>query len=83
MFRKRFFLALLIVLMSGFLVGFQSSDSEIEITSERVGYPDAENEFSLHLHIAFSQDSQVERYSNAAREGMIEWVEANPDWAPL
>lgn len=58
-----------------------TSSGQVEITSERVGLPDASKSFSVHLHIAFSQDSTVKAYAEAARQRMTEWVQAHPEWA--
>jgi len=65
----------------GAAIAQDRSAEDIVISSDRVGFPDAQNTFSLHLHVAFSQDSGVPLYAEAARDGMVNWVMEHPDWA--
>jgi multiple sugar transport system substrate-binding protein len=81
MYRRLALFVVLIVFGSTFLVSAQDNSAEIEVTSDRVGYPDAENSISVHLISVFSQESTLPLYGDPALAGMLAWVEAHPDWA--
>ena len=53
----------------------------VVFSADRVGLPSAKKSFSLHLHIAFSQNSGTKLYADTAKEGMVKWIQAHPDWA--
>ena len=53
----------------------------VVFSADRVGLPSAKKSFSLHLHIAFSQNSGTKLYADTAKDGMIKWIQAHPDWA--
>jgi multiple sugar transport system substrate-binding protein len=79
----RLLIALIVLVLGvqGIAFGQERNPADIQITTDRVGFPDATKSFSLHLHVAFSQDSGTAVYADAARQGMVDWVMAHPDWA--
>lgn len=74
-------LLVLMIGVQGIVSGQERNAADIVITSDRVGFPDATKTFSVHIHVAFSQDSGTAVYADAARAGMTNWVMNHPDWA--